>query len=265
MDLNKLDEKFSSKDIEWRIGRCGIKNNKPWATALAYVQNRAIQKRLDSVCGKENWENEFREWHKDSQLCGISIWVNDKKITKWDGADNTDFEATKGGISDSMKRAACQWGVGRYLYEIEEAFVECSTVRQDGYKYAKCKEGVFYWKVPEIDKIINKNSSTTTTITKVEKQDKNYIYDEKGRKRYNKKTNILNDKLQISEGLIVTADLENLKEMIIANLSGGEEKFTTWLNDVYEVKFYDIKNTDFKEILETITKRPETILNDLPF
>ena len=60
-----------------------------------------------------------------SQLCGLSIkdpetgeWVR-----KWDGADNTNFESTKGGLSDSMKRAAYQWGIGRYLYNLDSVWV----------------------------------------------------------------------------------------------------------------------------------------------
>ena len=83
--------------------------------AVPYVTNRAIQNRLDEVCGPENWYNEFKPWHsngkKDSQLCGIAIHFEGKGfITKWDGAEDSDIEPIKGGLSDSMKRAAYQWG-----------------------------------------------------------------------------------------------------------------------------------------------------------
>jgi len=45
--------------------------------------------------------------------------------TKWDGAENTDFEAIKGGLSDAFKRAGYKWGIGRYLYRLESAWVPC--------------------------------------------------------------------------------------------------------------------------------------------
>src|SRR5690606_39028946 len=49
---------------------------------------------------------------------GTTEWV-----TKFDGAENTAVEAVKGGLSDSMKRAAAQWGIGRYLYTLESVWV----------------------------------------------------------------------------------------------------------------------------------------------
>ena len=126
MDLTRLAEPFDTDDIEWRIQRNGVSNGKPWAMVLCYITNRAIMERLDEVCGAENWQNEYKEWHGTSQLCGISIWTHERRewITKWDGADATQIESTKGGLSDSMKRAGVQWGIGRYLYKLETTFVD---------------------------------------------------------------------------------------------------------------------------------------------
>ena len=97
--------------------------------AVPDVTNRAIQNRLDEVCGPENWYNEFKPWHsngkKDSQLCGIAIHFEGKGfITKWDGAEDSDIEPIKGGLSDSMKRAAYQWGIGRVLYSLDTVWVD---------------------------------------------------------------------------------------------------------------------------------------------
>ncbi|MFQ6978538.1 MAG: Rad52/Rad22 family DNA repair protein [Oscillibacter sp.] len=79
------------------------------------MTNRAIQNRLDEVCGPENWYNDFKPWHsngkKEAQLCGIAIFFEGRGfITKWDGAEDSDIEAVKGGLSDSMKRAAVNGG-----------------------------------------------------------------------------------------------------------------------------------------------------------
>lgn len=156
MQLSKLAEPFLVSEVEWRIGSSGKKSSGGfWAKALAYVTNRAIMDRLDEVCGPENWKNEFKEWTvggKAGVLCGISVKVNGEWITKWDGAENTDFEAVKGGLSDSMKRAAVQWSLGRYLYNLDATFVECSPTKgNETNNYATTKEKeAFYWKTPTL-------------------------------------------------------------------------------------------------------------------
>lgn len=121
-DLNRLSEPFGPSDLEWRVQRAGEKNGKTWAMLVAYITNRAIMDRLDEVCGPGNWRNDFREGPGGGVLCGISIRVDDEWVTKWDGAENTDIEAVKGGLSGAMKRAGVQWGMGRYLYRLEEAW-----------------------------------------------------------------------------------------------------------------------------------------------
>lgn len=116
---------FSNGDIEWRVS--ATSQDKSKGLAVPYVTNRAIQNRLDSTVGIDGWQNEFRPW-KDgkAQLCGISIYFHEQKqwLTKWDGADDSDFESVKGGLSDSMKRAAVEWGVGRYLYGMTQIWVK---------------------------------------------------------------------------------------------------------------------------------------------
>lgn len=109
-------------------------------------------KRLDEVCGKAGWRNEYRDIPDGGGVeCGISIKVDGEWITKWDAAENTQVEAVKGGRSGAMKRAAVQWGIGRYLYDLTEGFATISTERQKGFNYAKTKElGVFYWSPPQL-------------------------------------------------------------------------------------------------------------------
>lgn len=62
----------------------------------AYVTNRAIMKRLDEVCGKAGWRNEYRDIPNNGGVeCGISIKVDGEWITKWDASENTQVEAVK--------------------------------------------------------------------------------------------------------------------------------------------------------------------------
>ncbi len=117
-----LAKPFAPEDVEWRIQV--TTKDKSKGLAVPYLTNRAIQNRLDEVVGPENWCNEYRPWHNEgnhfAQICGISIHFPERGwVTKWDGAADSDIEAVKGGLSDSMKRAAVHWGIGRYLYALD--------------------------------------------------------------------------------------------------------------------------------------------------
>lgn len=150
MDLNKLKDPFPESDIEWRVQQAGEKNDKVWAQVLAYVTNRAIMNRLDDVCGQGNWKNEYKEWIGGSVLCGLSIKIENEWVTKWDGAEQTDFEATKGGLSGAMKRAAVQWGIGRYLYNLEAGFAKVHDKGKHYQTGKKDKYKSFKWDEPEL-------------------------------------------------------------------------------------------------------------------
>lgn len=162
MDINNLSDVFDPSDIEWRAQQTGVSQyGKPWLLAIPYINNRAIQQRLDDVCGAGNWENTYSPApNGNGTLCGISILINDRWVTKYDGAENTDIEPIKGGLSNSMKRAAVQWGIGRYLYQLEAQFAECRVVggRRDcgeyeNYAYINPKKGAAVscaWQAPTL-------------------------------------------------------------------------------------------------------------------
>lgn len=125
----ELARPFAAEDLEWRLQKTFESQGRMSGIAVPFVTNRAIMNRLDSVVGPENWYNDYRPWHaagkKEAQICGISIHFEGRGfITKWDGAEDSDIEPIKGGLSDSMKRAAVQWGIGRVLYNMDTVFVE---------------------------------------------------------------------------------------------------------------------------------------------
>ena len=135
----ELARPFAPEDLEWRIQVTS--KDKTSGLAIPYVTNRAIQDRLDEVVGPENWYNDYKPWHgngkKDAQICGISIYFEGKGfITKWDGAEDSDIEPIKGGLSDSMKRTAVQWGVGRVLYKMTKPL--WVRIEQKGNSYVIC-------------------------------------------------------------------------------------------------------------------------------
>ena len=153
MDLSKLKEPFSAEDIEWRLQSCDkTKSGSVYAICLAYVTNRAICNRLDEVVGPENWKNEFITGPNGGVLCGLSIKIGDDWVTKYDGAENTNIEAVKGGLSGAMKRAASTgWGIGRYLYYLEEGFAKILPENSKEGLYGKTKDGTkFKWLPPAL-------------------------------------------------------------------------------------------------------------------
>ncbi len=141
--FERLAAPFEPEHIEWRSLESGIGfSGNPWIKAAAYIDNRAVQTRLDTVLGPMNWRNEYQR-DQSGCMCGLSIRVNNEWITKWDGSEYTNYEPLKGAVSGSMKRAAVQFGIGRYLYALEAEFVHIVTkdkadesVRENG-KYER--------------------------------------------------------------------------------------------------------------------------------
>lgn len=140
-----LQKPFPAEDIEWRVGSTSADKSK--GIALAYITNRAIMARLDETFGAFGWKNEYKEWKGTSQLCGISVKHEGEWITKWDGADDSATEAVKGGLSDAMKRAGYQWGIGRYLYNLENMWV---PIKPQGRSFVLVSEPRLpSWALPE--------------------------------------------------------------------------------------------------------------------
>lgn len=151
MDLKKLREPFHPDELDWKPG--SVAKNGQRATLLTYLTNRAVQDRLDEVCGPDKWRNEFKEGPGGGILCGIGILCGQSElgpatwVTKWDGAENTQIEAIKGGLSGAMKRAAAQWGIGRYLYHLDSKWhnIEQGWANGRGIDISKRGDGHIGW------------------------------------------------------------------------------------------------------------------------
>jgi hypothetical protein len=166
IDLSKLALPFPAEDIEWRVSRAGIGPRGIYCMVLAYITARAIQNRLDEVCTPPNWRNEepriLEVNGKSAFAVGISIRFNGEWITKWDVAEPTPDRGgisapARGGFSQASKRAGAQWGIGRYLYYLDEIFAEVAEKPlegAEGWAYAKLPEkhggGIYYWKRPNL-------------------------------------------------------------------------------------------------------------------
>ncbi len=125
MNMQEISEKlkasFPEENIKWRI--TATTQDKTKGLAVPYIDTRAIQNRLDDILGIDGWKVSYRPID-DGFICSLSLKLNNEWITKEDGANLTDYEKIKGGISGAFKRAASScFGIGRYIYNIEPKWV----------------------------------------------------------------------------------------------------------------------------------------------
>ena len=168
--IRRLREPFGSKEIEWKIQV--TTQDKQRGMAVAYMDARAVQKRLDETVGPFNWKNVYSLWHDNSQICGISIFYDERNewVTKFDGAENSDFEPVKGGLSDSFKRAATVWGIGRYLYEMEGIWVEIESrgksyaIKQSEYGRLEKEYNAMLGRIFGAGQAVNNGNSQMTSL-----------------------------------------------------------------------------------------------------
>lgn len=137
--FEEFGKPFPYSDVHWRLQYVDTEENQ--GLAIPYLDARAIADRFDEVLGQGNWRDEYTPWHKYtetvtehnkpkeknkcSQLCTIYVYDDERKewVGKTDGAENTDIESVKGGLSDAFKRAAVKWNVGRYMYKMKPVWV----------------------------------------------------------------------------------------------------------------------------------------------
>ena len=120
--IAKLSAPFPPAKISWRVGPTNNKDNPTSGIALAYIDARDVQDRLDEVCGV-NWQSRYPHAAQKT-VCEIGIKIDGEWYWRADGAGDTDMEAEKGSLSDAFKRAAVKWGVGRYLYDVDSPWVD---------------------------------------------------------------------------------------------------------------------------------------------
>lgn len=119
MDFKVLQKKIPYK---WKIQNVNTYSDN--AQCVAYIDARDAMDLLDEAVGPENWRDHYER--RDGLLyCRIDIRTeNGEWIGKWDAGTPSDYEKDKGEISDSFKRAAVKWGIGRFLYDEKIKFIK---------------------------------------------------------------------------------------------------------------------------------------------
>jgi hypothetical protein len=104
------------------------------ALALAYVDARVIQDRLDDVLGVAGWQDDYECLPDGSVVCRLRLRLGDTWITKVDVGGPSEQpdggDRLKAAFSDALKRAAVKFGVGRYLYRQPAQWVDYDPKRR---------------------------------------------------------------------------------------------------------------------------------------
>jgi Rad52/22 family double-strand break repair protein len=98
------------------------------ALALAYVDARVIQDRLDDVLGVAGWSDDYQCLPDGSVVCRLRLKLGDTWVTKVDVGGPSEQpdggDRLKAAFSDALKRAAVKFGIGRYLYRLPAQWVD---------------------------------------------------------------------------------------------------------------------------------------------
>lgn len=115
---------FDSREVKFKPAV--VSGNR--ALALAYVDARVIQDRLDDVLGVAGWQDEYESLPDGSVVCRLRLRLGDEWITKMDvggpSEQPDEGDRRKAAFSDALKRAAVKFGVGRYLYRLQSQWVD---------------------------------------------------------------------------------------------------------------------------------------------
>lgn len=125
---------FAAEQLSWRVGSLDATSTQ--GKALPYIDARDVQSRLDDIVGPQHWRNRYVEVFAGQRLiavrCTLSIRIDGEWVEKEDAAylsathrdDASQERAVKGVYSHALKRAAVQWGVGRYLYDFNAPWID---------------------------------------------------------------------------------------------------------------------------------------------
>jgi hypothetical protein len=122
----KLTDPFEDGEIKFYAA--ALTQDKKKGKVAPYADTRVYMDHLDRVVGPENWRTEYIIHDQASKAveCRLSLRYGNEWVTKANigypneakDADNAAKEPLKAAYSDALKRAAVEWGVGRFLYSV---------------------------------------------------------------------------------------------------------------------------------------------------
>jgi hypothetical protein len=145
---SELKAPFPATQVKWRVG--STTKDKSRGLALAYIDARDGQNRMDEVVGFGNWQVTYSPGPAGGVMATVSVRIQRADgsvewVGRSDGADTSQVEAIKGGFSDALRRTlSAGWGVGRYLYDLPQEWVAL-----DDYKRIQTPPKLPAWALPD--------------------------------------------------------------------------------------------------------------------
>jgi hypothetical protein len=135
--LAELVQPFDPESVEFKAG--ATTQDKARALALAYVDSRVYQARLDAVA--PDWHNEYtREYAGDRVIitCALTVaGVTRQAIgeslqasARHDGSTVIEENAATTAEAQAFKRACSAFGLGRYLYSVPQVWADYDSAKR---------------------------------------------------------------------------------------------------------------------------------------
>jgi hypothetical protein len=121
---------FDPKEVKFKPQ--SVKGNR--ALALAYVDARVIEDRLDHVLGVAGWQDEYETLTDGSVVCRLRLKIDGEWVMKMDVGSPSEQpdsgDRMKAAFSDALKRAAVKFGIGRYLYRLPSTWADYDPIKK---------------------------------------------------------------------------------------------------------------------------------------
>jgi len=136
-----------------------------FAICVPYIDARQVASRLNDVLGIGGWNDTLIETSGASLICEITIFVENKQITRSNVGTPSEYAKEKGMASDALKRAASKFGVGEYLYNVQP--VKMPKVSKNGKIYAATDDGKALITGDELSSYINQKHPLRAKLTEI--------------------------------------------------------------------------------------------------
>jgi hypothetical protein len=170
--LAQLAEPFAESEIKWRVTHTSRDGKR--GAVKPYADPRAYQDRLNKVLTTAGWTNKYdvcaltnitRNKSRDREVnsgkvlatCVVTIIGIGDHSGSGEGWADEDFAMT-GADAQAFKRACSSFGLGRYLYDIEEQWVDL-----DEYKQPKSVPILPAWALPKSHASAKQPNGTKTS------------------------------------------------------------------------------------------------------
>jgi hypothetical protein len=120
----RLAAPFDPSELRWKPA--AVSGNR--ALAIAFIDARTVQQRLDDVLGVTGWTDAYKFLPDGSCVCKLSCCIAGHWLSKMDVGGPSEQEdegdRRKAAASDALKRAAVKWGLARYIYRLPRVWVD---------------------------------------------------------------------------------------------------------------------------------------------